>query len=840
MGRYLKADRCLDCLAPLSEPSVCATCGLPQSGKAADHLRWVLGEADVTLAEVRAGQSASTLAGQPPSPPVVPPSPPVASWPVTPPPPPPTTSWPATTPQTQRRRTLPALSTPLVLLGLGAVCLLVGAIVFVSVAWSDLSLGIRTLLLVAVTMLIGAAALGTLRRGLRGSAEALSTLFVLLLGLDVEAAHTGGLAGVGALSQLGADTSTAAALVACGVASAMIALRLRLYVTGVQWCASIGAAWLAALAMDHLPARQEYTGLLVTLALLLAAYFVAQAALWRLAANLAAIAVVTAATTALVSLRRVVEADSLDQLWGSGAAVGWLICCVLAASIAQVTRFPSAVRQVAAGAATTGVALLLLRPLQGAGLDVILPALASASVVFALAFLLVRSGAWHTGSAFTSLLTGCLAGALLLPAVATAALRVAEPCLDPWRRVPGRSVHVDQILWAHDVPSVTVACAAAALAAVGCVLVMRRPPSAATAALIVASAVAEGVLQRPISLYAVVATLGALVAVAGLAAVRTVGTLAGLVTLAYVLVLLAASAGSAETTSATTTALALTLATVAAVPGGAARRNAAAAGAVVFTSTAASAGLHLAAMSEGNIGIALTAIGAVVLVAAQLPLVARDRVFRVGLEVGALLPLFVGPVVAGRDDSALLLPLALTVAGASLAATALLSPDRRSAAVPGALLLAAASWVRLAAQDVSVVEAYTLPSALALCGLGLWRMRTAAPPSSWLLAPGLSLALLPSLLRTLPDPTSLRALLLGIAALSVLLAGAQLRWLVPLLAGSAVALVLAVLNIAPYAAALPRWLIFASVGAGLLALGVTWEHRLRDARNLTLALQRLR
>ncbi len=835
MGRYLKAGRCLDCLAPLSDPTVCTACGLPQSGEAADHLRSVLVEADATLAHVRAGQGASTPAVQPSSPPSVIPLLPVSVSP----PPPPTTPWLDSPLPAQRYRTLPALSTPVVLLGLGAVCLLVAAIVFVSVAWSDLSLAIRTLLLVAVTMLIGAAALVTVRRGLRGSAEALSTLFVLLLGLDVEAAHAGGLAG--ALSQVGADTFAAAVLLACGTACGMIALRLSLQLTGVQWCASIGAAWLAVLALDHLPGRVEYAGFLATLALLIAVFFVAQAALWRLAANLGVIAVITAVVAALFSLRRVAESDSLHALWGSGEAVGWLICCVLAAVIAQVRLVPSEVRRIAAGAAITGVTLLLLRPLQGAGLDVILPALASASAVFALALLLVRSGTWRAGSAFASVLTGCLAGGLLLPAVATAALRAVMPSLEPWQRVPAHRVRVDRILFAHQIPSVTVACATAAVAAVGCVLVTRRSPSAATAAVIVGSATAVGVLQQPLSLYTVVAMLGALTVVAVLAALRTHGALAGLVALAYGLVLMVASVGSAQTTLATTTVLALTLSAVAAVTGGSARRNAAAGGGVVFASAAAAAGLHLAGMSAGAIGVSLTAIGAVVLLAAQLALLARHRVIRVGLELGALLPLLVGVVVAGRGDYALLLPVALTVAGASLAAAALLSSDRHAAALPGAVLLAAASWVRLAAQDVSVVEAYTLPSALVLCGLGLWRMqKTSASPSSWLLAPGLSLALLPSLLRTLPEPTSLRALLLGTAALFVLLAGARLRWLVPLLAGGAVTFVLAVLNIAPYAAALPRWLIFASVGAGLLALGVTWEHRLRDARNLSLALQRLR
>lgn len=77
------------------------------------------------------------------------------------------------------------------------------------------------------------------------------------------------------------------------------------------------------------------------------------------------------------------------------------------------------------------------------------------------------------------------------------------------------------------------------------------------------------------------------------------------------------------------------------------------------------------------------------------------------------------------------------------------------------------------------------------------------------------------------------------SALGVLLVGAWLRWAAPLILGSATALALVLVNIAPYAAALPRWVIFAVAGVGLLFLGVTWERRLRDARTLTAAALRL-
>jgi hypothetical protein len=59
------------------------------------------------------------------------------------------------------------------------------------------------------------------------------------------------------------------------------------------------------------------------------------------------------------------------------------------------------------------------------------------------------------------------------------------------------------------------------------------------------------------------------------------------------------------------------------------------------------------------------------------------------------------------------------------------------------------------------------------------------------------------------------------------------------LGGGSAGLLLLV-NLAPYAQGLPRWVLFAVVGAGLLYLGVTWEQRLRNLRSLALSLERIR
>jgi hypothetical protein len=75
-----------------------------------------------------------------------------------------------------------------------------------------------------------------------------------------------------------------------------------------------------------------------------------------------------------------------------------------------------------------------------------------------------------------------------------------------------------------------------------------------------------------------------------------------------------------------------------------------------------------------------------------------------------------------------------------------------------------------------------------------------------------------------------------VAALLVTLAGARHHLQAPLLLGGAVLLLDALHELAPYLVqvtdALPRWVPPALAGLLLLALGATYEHRLRDARKM--------
>ena len=96
------------------------------------------------------------------------------------------------------------------------------------------------------------------------------------------------------------------------------------------------------------------------------------------------------------------------------------------------------------------------------------------------------------------------------------------------------------------------------------------------------------------------------------------------------------------------------------------------------------------------------------------------------------------------------------------------------------------------------------------------------------LLPGLLLGTVPSLLWVLGDPVSLRAALLGVGCLGLVLAGVGLRWNAPVVVGAAVGALVLLVELAPYAARTPQFVVIAAVGSVLLVVGVTWERRLRD------------
>jgi cell division protein FtsW (lipid II flippase) len=109
------------------------------------------------------------------------------------------------------------------------------------------------------------------------------------------------------------------------------------------------------------------------------------------------------------------------------------------------------------------------------------------------------------------------------------------------------------------------------------------------------------------------------------------------------------------------------------------------------------------------------------------------------------------------------------------------------------------------------------------------------------LAPGLGLALVPSLLWVLADPTGLRTLLLGLGCLLLVLAGSRLRWTAPLALGAMVGALVVLRLAAPYVEeSVPRWVLLGAAGALLVAVGATWERRIAEGRQLVGYLRGLR
>ena len=145
--------------------------------------------------------------------------------------------------------------------------------------------------------------------------------------------------------------------------------------------------------------------------------------------------------------------------------------------------------------------------------------------------------------------------------------------------------------------------------------------------------------------------------------------------------------------------------------------------------------------------------------------------------------------------------------------------------------------MRLAEADVTAPEAYTVPPALLLLGVGWLQRRRQPDQSSWrAYGPGLSLALVPSLLRAVTDSGELRPLLLGLAALAVLALGVSRRLQAPLVVGGVVLAVDAVVQLAPYLVAVydavPRWVTIGAVGLLLVGAGATYERRVQDLRRV--------
>ncbi|WP_203834401.1 SCO7613 C-terminal domain-containing membrane protein [Winogradskya humida] len=180
-----------------------------------------------------------------------------------------------------------------------------------------------------------------------------------------------------------------------------------------------------------------------------------------------------------------------------------------------------------------------------------------------------------------------------------------------------------------------------------------------------------------------------------------------------------------------------------------------------------------------------------------------------------------------------------TLWGLALGVRALVRDGRRAHVVAAAAVELVGGWLLLAAEQVAVVEAYTIPAAV-LALLAGWQLRRSRLSSWTTYGPALAAALLPTLITVLvQEGEPLRRLLLGLAALAITVVGAQFRLRAPVVAGGATLIVVALHEAILVWDLLPRWIPLALAGLLLVGLAMTLERRRRDVARLRAAITRM-
>ncbi|MEW2195077.1 SCO7613 C-terminal domain-containing membrane protein [Streptomyces microflavus] len=753
-----------------------------------------------------------------------------------------------------------------VLLTLGGLLLTVAAVAFTLVSWGSMGIGGRSAVLALVTLAALAAPAVLLRRKLAATAEALAALALVLTLLDVYAIHAVAAPDADGLAFTAVASAVLAALwAAYGLALGKLHLPLPAAVFFVQWPLLLGA-WAAGA-----PA------IVVGWALLVTGVVDGAIALWgkglgvRVTAGIGLAVMGSAAL--LVGLGESLTADG-----PLGALLpGALLLTAAVAALAGAWRAPDGYAQV--GGAVAGLAAVaavggVLRAAVPGTWQVPVYLLCGLALLFVVRVRLPRSAGRGVLLAAGAVLAGALvwalppvAAVLLGPVQLVAEVWAGEP--DGFRGALGASMPWSEMAAAPVVLAVVAGGLGAAFRWWPALVRVAAPlitPGAKVRGAAGAGALGLGwgtLLLAAATLdvpYPVAVALET-VLVAGLLAVAVLGVGAagaaegtgpggGIGSAVRVSALVGAVGGAVSVGLLSLASEAATYAVFGALAllfTGAALRTRAVVEQAVLAVAAVVWGTVLTGCAARSLGLAPHEAAPLLLVvpAVTVGLGARLRRHPVALPVeltGALGGLLAVGLAVGRAP---FLALVLALCGV-LAAGAAVRPERRPVAgYLAAVLFVAATWVRLAASEVSVPEAYTLPVTVPALVVGVLRRRKDPGASSWTAyGPGLAATLLPSLAVAWTDPDWLRPLLLGVAALVITLLGAKYRLQALLLLGGAVLALDTLHELAPYvvqvAGALPRWLPPALAGLLLLAVGATYEQRLRDARRLKDVLGRMR
>ncbi|WP_193611981.1 zinc ribbon domain-containing protein [Nocardioides lijunqiniae] len=800
MTRYADPLTCPDCRANLPVGAQqCPACHLPLAHPIAAELLGTLTYADTLLTRLR------VVARTQESPRLASFVPPVAPLP---------------RPAAPERRTgVRAASVPTILLGLGAFCLLVASVIFLAVAWSWLGVGGRTAVLLTLTAGAGVLGQWLARRGLRVAGEALTTVALGLLVLDVVGAENSG--------WLGALTDEGLFLVV-GVVVAAVSLSLALTPTRLLAPQLAGVVGLGVAAI--------------------AAFDLTQGSLWLAGSTVVVF-------TAVVELARRVALPVLLWSAATGGAVAWMVLTTYALAATDDGPMTFASLWSGPGWALLAASGMLLLPLAfHRGRETVVCAVAAAACLTSLTLALPAGDESATVLATVALglLVAWTAAAVLVPRAWTVvALVPACAAALPVLVVSGslslqatvRTLAAGQQRGARVSlekfealvhPALLLPSLAALLALVAVALPTTRGTAGRVAA--VSSLAAAGVATlalHPVPLWSVVVIL----ALAGTALVadslrRETGiaeTVAGLLVLGSALL-----AGRSSEVLVTGALALVTLASVALVTRGWSPESRPLGDLLL---PAALTGLIWSGAGLADVDPVLR--GVPILLVVGLLAIARSRV---ELEASAVVAGSLAALasVLAAQDLGTAASVHLTVGGVVVSASGLLH-RRRATVVAGGALLFAATWVRLADLGVEAPEAYTLPLAVVLTLVGLHAVLRRDEASTSALTPGLVLATVPSLLWVLAgDPVSVRAVLLGATCLVLVLAGSRLRWSSPLVVGAAAGGLLVLRELAPYVAETPQWVLLGLAGTLLTVVGVTWERRLVELRSAGAYLERLR
>ncbi|HWG94689.1 MAG TPA: hypothetical protein VNU66_10740 [Mycobacteriales bacterium] len=790
---------CPACAAPLTGAAACTSCALPLTGPDAVRL-W---EVDVELARLEAARGPllaerrallARLRGLAPAAAAAPVPAPVAV---------PRQEW---TPRRVQN----------LLLALGGLLLAVAATVFAAVTYDRLGAGGRAAVLLALTALAAAAAPRLQARGLAATGETVAAVALALAALDAWGLRR---LGVGA----GLDGLTFAAT-ACAVLAGLSAAHAGTTRLRLPRAAAVGLG-TASLVLAVTAAGP---GTATTAAALLAGVAALDLALvaalrtgpaTELVRDVRRAGAVAAAVTAVLAALTTAVAVPLD---GPRAAVAVGALALLAGGAAAAAT--GGARAVLAGGATVLAAAAAVVALAEDVADASLPVVGAtaAAVLAAACAALPRSE--RRGPVAGALLAASAGVLAVAPHVAAGLLGPAAWLTDPWSfaATGARDALAPHRAWEGSpavVATLLAAALTAAVAAHGRWGAGLRRTGAGAAGLALVAAVLVPVtadLPHPASLLVLLALAAGLVAAGEVRGALRAGALlpAG--------VAVVWSLADTGTTLAVLPVAALLAAAVAVRTAGA---GAAALAAALLGAEVAAAGAARDLAPERLGGLLLLAPAALLLAGTALRGAVRDAVH-------AVAAVLVGTAVLLATGDAGWLSWTL-VGGGVLALAASLSADRRVLAPVGALLLAASSWVRLADAGVGAPEPYVLPVAALALVLGHLRLRRdAAVRSQAAYGPGLALLLGPSALAALGEDGLARPLLLGAAALGVLLVGARTRLQAPLVAGGAALAVVALDLLAPYAAAVPRWTALAAAGTLLVVVGATFEQRRRELAGL--------